>query len=166
MLYIHVCLARSKFLPCFMPYVGLCLLVFEATCLCGCIYPSYGLFGCNYLWTSLWCRFAQHIPFPSLYAMIYLPCLLCAIRLALFVSLHLCMLAYMFIHRSLCLLVSSSLIPTISCGFIPVFDTRDPESLLGILLDVMCVIQTPISWNYGRSIQTYICPLRTPPFIW
>ena len=49
MLYIHVCLARSRFLPCFVPSVGLCLLVFGATCFCGCIHPSCGLFRCNHL---------------------------------------------------------------------------------------------------------------------
>ena len=27
------------------------------------------------------------------------------------------------------------------------------------------VIHIPISWNYGHSIQTYICPPRTPPFV-
>ena len=45
---------------------------------------------------------------------------------------------------SLCLLVPSSLIPTISCWFTPVFNTRDPEFLLGILLDGTCVIHTLI----------------------
>ena len=28
----------------------------------------------------------------------------------------------------------------------------------------LCVIHSPIQWNYGHSIETYICPLRTPPF--
>ena len=65
-----------------------------------------------------------------------------------------------------CLLVSSSLIPTILCEFILVFHTRDPESLIGIFFDSTCVIRTPIQWNYGHSIQTYFCPLRTPPFVW
>ena len=107
--------------------------------------------------------FLMHI-LSSLRAMTCLPCLLYATRLALLVSLHLCTLAYMFMHEFLCLLVSSSLIPTISCGFTPVFDSQDPESLLGILLDGMCVIHTPIQWNYGHLIQTYICPPRTLPF--
>ena len=77
-------------------------------------------------------------------SMVCLPCLLCATRLALIVSFHLCTLAYMFMHESLCLLVSSSLIPTISCRFTPVFDTQDPNYLLGILLDGTCVVHTPI----------------------
>ena len=64
--------------------------------------------------------------------MIYLPCLLMPL-LAFFVSMHLCTLAYMFMHES-CLLVSSSLVPTISCGFILVFDTRDPRSLQELCL--------------------------------
>ena len=53
---------------------------------------------------------------------------------------------------SLCLLVSSSIIPTILCGFKPDFDTWDPESLLGISLDGTCVVYTPILWNYEHSI--------------
>ena len=40
--------------------------------------------------------------------------------------------------------------------------TRDPESHIGILLHGVCVVHTPILWNYGNPIQTYICPLRTP----
>ena len=35
-------------LPCFVRSVGLCLSVFEATYLCGCICPSSGLFGCDH----------------------------------------------------------------------------------------------------------------------
>ena len=31
----------------------------------------------------------------------------------------------------------------------------------------LCVVHTPIQWNYGHSIQTYVCPPpRTPPFVW
>ena len=93
-------------------------------------------------------------------AMLCLPCLLCATHLVLFVSLHLCTLAYMFMHESLCLLVSSSLIPTISCRFTPNLDTQGLESLLGFFLGGMCVILIPIQWNYGHPIQTYmfVCP--------
>ena len=140
MLYIHVCLARSRFLLCFKPFVGLCLSVFGATCLCGCIHPSYGLFGCNHLWdTSPWCWFAWCIPL-SAPCNVMLDLLALCPHLDLFVSLHLCTLAYMFMHESLCLLVLSSLIPTISCGFTLVLDTRDPESFIGILLGGTCVI--------------------------
>ena len=71
-------------------------------------------------------------------------------HLALFVSLHLCTFAYMFMHESLYVLVSSSLVPMTLCGFTLVLDTRDLESLLGILLDGMYVVHTPISWNYGH----------------
>ena len=51
-----------------------------------------------------------------------------------------------------CLLVSSSLIPTISCGFTPVFDTEVLESFIGILFDDTCVIHTLNQWNYGHPI--------------
>ena len=40
-----------------------------------------------------------------LHAMLCLPYLLCVSHLAFFISLHLCMLAYMFMHESLCLCV-------------------------------------------------------------
>ena len=100
-----------------------------------------------------------------LHVMICLPCLLFAACLALLNSLHLCMLAYMFMHKSLHLLVSLSLIPSILCRFTPVFDTRDLESLLGILLDGTCVIHTLIQWNNGHLIQPYICLPRTPFFV-
>ena len=79
----------------------------------------------------------------------------------LFVSLHACLL---LMHESLCLLVSSSVIPTTSCGFTPVLDTRNLESLLGILPDGTCVVHIRIQWNYGHPIQTYICPLKIFPF--
>ena len=86
MLYIHVCLARSRFLPCFVASVGLCLMVFEATCLCGQTRPSCHLFGCEQLW--------EHIPvmlvclmhtLSPLHAMFCLPFLSCATRLVVFV---------------------------------------------------------------------------------
>ena len=155
MLYIHVCLARSRFLLCFKPFVGLCLSVFGATCLCGCIHPSYGLFGCNHLWdTSPWCWFAWCIPL-SAPCNVMLDLLALCPHLDLFVSLHLCTLAYMFMHESLCLLVLSSLIPTISCGFTLVLDTRDPESFIGILLGGTCVIHTPVNtlWLLNHPSQ-------------
>ena len=79
-----------------------------------------------------------------LHEMLCLPCLLCATCLALFVSLHLCMLAYMFMHESLCVFVSLSLVPMTSCGFTLVLNTRDLESLLGTLLDGTYVVRTPI----------------------
>ena len=28
-----------------------------------------------------------------------------------------------------------------------------------------CVIHTSTQWSYGHSIQTYICPSQTPPFV-
>ena len=84
-----------------MPSVGLYLLVFGATCLCGYIYPSCGLFGYNHLWdTSLILVCLMHT-LSSLHALLCLPCLLYATHLAFFTSLHLCMFAYMFMHESL-----------------------------------------------------------------
>ena len=55
-----------------------------------------------------------------------------------------------------CLLVSSSLIRTISCKFIPVFHTRDLESLLGILFDGTCALDL-----LGNSLlfdNMFVCP--------
>ena len=92
-----------------------------------------------------------------LHALLCLPCLACFMP-PVWLSLLLCIFARLPICSCMspCLLVSSSLIPTISCRFTPIFDTRDPESLLGILLDGTGVVHTPI--------LTYICPPRIPPF--
>ena len=106
MIYIHVCLPRSRFCHAW-PSVGLSLLVFRATCLC--LAASVSLVACLDVTAS-----ETHLRdvgvldayLPPLHAMILcLPCLLCATHLALFVSLHLCTLAYMFMHESLCVLV-------------------------------------------------------------
>ena len=32
-------------------------------------------------------------------------------------------------------------------------------------LACQCVVHTSTQWSYGHSIQTYICPSRTPPFV-
>ena len=92
-----------------------------------------------------------------LHALLCLPCLACFMP-PVWLSLRLCIFARLPICSCMspCLLVSSSLIPTISCRFTPIFDTRDPKSLLGILLDGTGVVHTPI--------LTYICPPRIPPF--
>ena len=67
MLYIHICLSRSSLLQCFMPFVGLCLAVFGATCLRGCIHPFLWFVGCNHLWDmSPWCWCAWYTPFSTL----------------------------------------------------------------------------------------------------
>ena len=43
---LYPCLpVQIQALPCFAPFMGLCLSVFGATCSCGCIHPSCGLFG-------------------------------------------------------------------------------------------------------------------------
>ena len=67
---------------------------------------------------------------------------------------------------SLCLLMSSSLIPTNLYRFITRLWYTRPQVPLGILLDRTCVVHTPILWNYGHPIQTYILPPRTPSFVW
>ena len=106
--------------------------------------PLVALFGCNHLW--------ERIPVMSvcsmhtlslLHAMICLPCLLVP-------PVWLSLLFYIFARLPtcpcmiLCLLVSSSLIPTILCRFTPIFDTRDPKSLLRILHDGTRVVHIPI----------------------
>ena len=100
------CLTRSRLLPCFVHSVGLCLLAFGTTWLFGHIRPSYGLFGCNHLWecipVMLVC--SMHTLFHPVW---WSTCIACSVPscLALFVSLHLCTFAYMFMHASLCVLV-------------------------------------------------------------
>ena len=135
MLYIQVCLLRSRFCHAWCP---------PWACACwslgplACVVASVLLVACfcETICETHLCDVGLLDTYTSpLCAIICLPCLLCATRLALLVSLHLCTLAYLFMHESLCLLVSLSLIPTILCGFTLVFDTRDLESLLGILLN-------------------------------
>ena len=46
-------------------------------------------------------------------------------------------------------------------GFLCIF-ARLPTCLCMSL----CVVCTPIQWNYGHSIQTYICPPSTSLFVW
>ena len=128
--------------------------------------PLMALFGCNHLW--------KHIPvmpicsmhtLSPLCMMICLPCLLVPpVWLSLLFYIIACLPTCPCM--SLCLLVSSSLIPTFSCGLTTIFDTQEPKSLLRILLDGIYVIHNPIKWNYGHSIQTYICPPRMLSFVW
>ena len=101
---LYPCLpAQIQVLPCLVPSVGLCLLVFRATCLCVVASVLFcGLFGCNhlreYILVMLICL--MHT-ISSLCAMLCLSCLLCATCLAFFASLHFCTLAYMSMHESL-----------------------------------------------------------------
>ena len=161
------CLTRSRLLPCFVHFVDLCLLAFGTTCLLGHIRPvvaSLDVTICENV--SPWCWFARCIPFST-------PCddLLALLALChpVWLSLFLCIFAHLPICSCMCLYVclfmSSSLVPTISCGFTPILDTRDPESLLGTLLDGTCIIHTPISLTYGRQIQTYILSSKDTPFV-
>ena len=135
MLYVYVCLARFRLLPCFVPFVGLCLLVFGAICLYDCILPLCGLFWCNCLWDiSPWCWFAWGIPLSALCDNMLALLALCP-RLSFFTSLHLCTFAYMFMDASLRVLVSSSLISTNLVRVHTCSWHMRPWVLLGILLD-------------------------------
>ena len=140
--------------------MGLCLLVIGATCLC--VIASVPLV--VYLDVTTCETHLCHVGVldTCLFLLRAMLCLLCATCLAFFTSLHFCCLPTCSCISPY-LLVSSSLIPTISCGFTPIFDTQEPESLLEVLFNGTCVVHTPISWNYEHPIQTYICPPRTPP---
>ena len=103
MLYIRVCLSRSRLCHDFVPFVGLCLSVYGSlayvvasviprVCL-DVITCEIHLCGVSVLDSHL----------SLLYEMfICLPCLLCATHLAFFASLHLCTLAYMIMHKFVC----------------------------------------------------------------
>ena len=161
--YIHVCLSRSRLCHALCPsWAYACRSLGPLACVVASVplVACLGVTTCEN--TSPWCRFAWCIPF--LCSMRCYACFVPHIRLPLL----LCIFAHLPTSSCMspCLLVSSSLILTISCGFTPIFDTREPESHLGILLDDTCVIHTPISWNYGHPIQTYICHPRTFPFVW
>ena len=68
-----------------------------------------------------------------------------------------CTFVYMFMHASLCVLICVIKLSSYDLVRVhTVFDTQDPESLLGTLFDDTCVVHTPILWNYGHQIQTYI----------
>ena len=107
MLYIHICLSRSRLLPYFMPSVGLCLSVFGATCLCGCIHPFLWYVRCNHLWDiSLWCWCAWYTPSSASCDVVMLALLaLCHpfSFLCFFVSLHTCLRVHAWVCASLVL---------------------------------------------------------------
>ena len=140
--------------------MGLCLLVIGATCLC--VIASAPLV--VYLDVTNCETHPHHVGVldTRLSLLRVMLCLRCATCLAFFTSFHFCSLPTCSCI-SPCLLVSSSLISIISCGFTPIFNTQEPKSLLGVLFNGTCVVHTPISWNHGHPIQTYICPPRTPP---
>ena len=94
-------LCEVEWLPCFMLSVGLCLSVLGAICLRGCIHPSCGLLDVTTCETHLRDVDVLDTHLSLLRKMLScLPHLLCATHLAFFASLHLCMLAYMFMHES------------------------------------------------------------------
>ena len=91
-------------LPCFMLSVGLCLSVLGAICLRGCIHPSCGLLDVTTCETHIRDVDVLDTHLSPLRTMLScLPHLLCATHLAFFASSHLCTLAYMFMHESVCL---------------------------------------------------------------
>ena len=124
MLYVNVSLSRSKLCH------ALC-----SSWACSCVVAFVSPRACSDVTT---CKIHFHgvgvldTHLSLLYVMLLcLSCLLCATHLVFFASLHLCTLAYMFMHEFL----------------------------------LTCVVHTPIQWNYGHLIQTYICPPRTPSFV-
>ena len=166
MLYIHVCLSRSRLCHAFCLLwayacwsLGSLTYVVAFVLLVACLDVTTGethLCDVGVLDTHL-------SPFHAM--ILCLPCLLFATYLAFFASLHLCMLAYMFMHESLLACVIKPNSYYLVRVHTRLWYTR-PRVPLGILLDGTCVIHTPISWNYGHPIQTYICPPRTPSFVW
>ena len=115
--------------------------------------------------TSSWCRFTWCIPF--LCSVWCYACLACLVppfgSLCFFASLHTCL------HVHAWVLVCACVIKPSSCNLMWVHTRswyKRPRVPLGILLDGVYVVHAPISWNYEHLIQTYICPPRTPPFVW
>ena len=107
MLYLCVCLSRSRLCQALCPSWACACRSLRPFAMCGCIRPFYELFrgvttceahlhGVDVLDTHL---------SPLCAMLLCLPSLLCSTRLTFFSSLHLCMLAYMFMHES----VSSTL---------------------------------------------------------
>ena len=117
--------------------------------------------------TSPWCGFAWCIPLSSLCVDMLAFLALChPVWLPLFLWIFTRLFIYSYMRPYVGLLVSSILIPTISCGFIPVLEAWDPESFLVILLDGTRVVHTPILWNCGHLIQTYILSSIDSFFVW
>ena len=87
-----------------MPSVSLCLLVFGATCLCGCTYPFCGLFRSDHLWdTPLWCRCAWYTPFSASFNVVILALLVLCHPfgfLWFFASLHACLHVHAWVYVS------------------------------------------------------------------
>ena len=129
----NVCLSRSRLCHALCPPWA-----------CACMVASAPLMVCSgiTIWenTSPWYWFAWCIPF--LHSVWCYACLACFVP-PVWLSLLLCIFTRLptWPCMSPCL---SNLIPTISCGFTPAFDTQDPESFLGILFDRTCVFYTPI----------------------
>ena len=95
MIYLHISLSRSKF------YHSLCPL-WACACVVTSILPRVCLdvTTCEIHPRGVGVLDSRLSPLREM--LICLPCLLCATRLAFFASLHLCMLAYMFMHETVC----------------------------------------------------------------
>ena len=100
MLYIHVFLSRSRLCHALCP---------PWDCVCRSLRPLTSVVAFvpvvdrYHLWdTPPWCGCAWYTPFSTLYNADMLACSPCATCLAFFASLHLCTLAYMFMHESVC----------------------------------------------------------------
>ena len=129
MLYIHICLSRSRLCHAFCP---------SWACACwslgplACVVASVPLVAC--LDVTAYETHLRDVGVLDTHLsllcamMLCFPCLLCA---HIWLSLLLCIFTRL---------------PTCSCMS-------------------LCVVHTPISWNYGNLIQTYICPSRTTSFV-
>ena len=99
MLYLNVCLSIFRLCHALCaPWVCACRSLRPLTYVVASV-PLVVCFGCDHSWdTSLWCWCAWY----TFFSAPCLPCLLCATCLAFIASLHLCMLAYMFMHEFVC----------------------------------------------------------------
>ena len=93
-LYLHIILSRSRLCHALCPLWACCGVVASV--------PPRACLGVIISEIHL-CGVVLDIRLSPLCAiLICLPCLLCATHLAFFAFMHLCMLAYMFMHESLC----------------------------------------------------------------
>ena len=136
MLYVHACLSRSRLChDLCLPWAYSCVVTFIP------LVAYWGVTTCETHPRDA--SLLDAYPFSALFNVACHACFMPPVWLSLLICiLFACLPTCSCI--SLCLLMSSSLILTISCGFTPVFVTPDPKSLLGILLDGTCIVHTPI----------------------
>ena len=103
MIYIHVCLSRSRLRHALCPPLArACRSLRPLACVVTCVLlvDCLDVNTCEIRPREVGVLDSQLSPF---YAMLLcLPCLFCATHLVFFASLHLCTLAYMFMHESMC----------------------------------------------------------------